>query len=106
MAKQKWDRTEKLKGWGRCLPDWRLRAEFCHPQVFVYAEHTGYSGRKHTPRYRVRVVGPLAAVVLVYKSGLECWWTLDTAKRKAESVAYYTAWLEKYGVIEGEEDVN
>ena len=97
MAKQKWDRVG-CAGRG----DWQLRAEHCHPDVFVYVEHIGYGGRAQTGRYRVRIVGPLATAVLVYKHGRECYWTLNTAKRKAEWVADYTTWLVMNGVVEGE----
>jgi len=99
MGRQKWDRV----GCGD-RGDWQLRAEYCHPDVFVYAERMGYGGRKHTPRYRVKIVGPLAIVVLAYKHGRERYWTLGTAKRKGEWVADYTTWLAMHGVIEEEDN--
>lgn len=97
MGKQKWDRIgTNVRG------DWQLRAEYCHPKVCAYVVRVGYRGR--SARYRVEIVGPLATVVLVFKSGKERWWTLGTAKRRAESVADYASWLVKHGIVEGEED--
>jgi len=97
MGKQKWDRIgSDSRG------DWRLRDEHCHPDVSVRVEYVKQGGRSWTPRYRIRITGPLASVVLVYKHGRERYWTLNTAKRKAEWVADYTTWLVMNGVVEGE----
>ena len=104
MGVQKWDKIGSGTSctWRGTVPDWQLRVEFCHPDVCAYVEHMGHGGRSRTPRYRVRIVGPLMTGVLVFKSGKECRWTLSTAKRKAEMVADYPAWLIRNGFIQEE----
>lgn len=98
MAKQKWNRIgSESRG------DWVLRPAFRHPVVSVRVEYVGMGGRRWTRRYRVRIIGPIQAVVMVFKSGKECQWTVGTAKRKAESVANDTAWLVRAGVIPRED---
>ena len=94
MAPRKWDRIgSKSRG------DWSLRAKYRHPLVSVRVECVGRGGRRRHRRYRVRIIGPLQAVVLTYLDGRECQWSVGTAKRKAEGVANCTPWLEEYGVI-------
>lgn len=102
MGKQKWNRIgSESRG------DWVLRPAYRHPAVSVRVECVGRGGRRRTRRYRVRIIGPIQAVVLVYMDGRECHWTVGTAKRKAEGVADCTTWLEEAGVIpKGETDVS
>jgi len=99
MGKRKWDRIGSDSRGG-----WRLRRKYCHPEVVVYVDYAGRSGRKNLPRYRVRVMGLDTAIVLAYSNGTERRWSLGTAKRKGEWIANHIFWLEAYKVIKGEED--